>query len=269
MGNYFAYANSIAPILGEKMGIDVSVLSTAASMANIALLEEGRAEFAFVQNDVMTYAHNGTNLFSHLGPQNRFAAVAGLYDEVCHIVASEEIKEAAELKGRRVSIGEEGSGTALNAAQILETFGFAAGDIIESRYGFSDSARLFAAGEIDAFFCTAGAPVPAVRSLADSMRINIIPFGEARSRLLTSNYPYYTPAKILAGVYEGVNETNVIAVKAVLVARADIAEEDVYEVTKNIIENISTLNAESAVQGIPVPFHKGALRYYREQNVIK
>lgn len=270
-GTYYAYGKQLAGIIEKQMNIKVSVLSTAASKANVALLEEDRADFAFVQNDIMTDAHNGTNQFSTLGPQTKFAAVAGLYNEFCHIVSVGEAAEISGLKGKRVSVGEAGSGTAVNAAQILNVFGLSSSDIIESYYGFGDSARLLEEGGLDAFFCTAGVPTPVMETLAANMeardiKIKLLPIGEARIRLLTETYPYYTAMQVPLGTY-GLGETQGVAVRAVLVARIGIAQEDVYEVTKLLAKNM--VGIESALQGIPIPFHEGALRYYRESGALR
>lgn len=278
-GTYYAYGKALVPLLQERLKMPVSVQETAASVANIALVETGAADFAFVQNDVMTYAYNGVNLFSTEGAKKNIAAVAGLYSEVCHLVTRNDITEAAALKGKRVSVGEAGSGTALNAEQIFEVFSIKLSDINRVNLGFGESAWELGTGGIDGFFCTAGAPTPAIAELAATRSISILPIGEARTRLLVSRYPFYTPHIIRAGTYTGINEdVHTVAVRAALIAGAHIAAEDVYAVVKALFESAADpaahrkaaeLSVQSAVEGIPIPFHPGALRYYREQGAIK
>ncbi|MDR2397352.1 MAG: TAXI family TRAP transporter solute-binding subunit [Spirochaetaceae bacterium] len=279
-GTYYAYGSALGRVFENKLGLPVTIQSTAAAVANIALIQSGRTDFAFVQNDVMTYAYYGTNIFSSQGPQKDFSAVAGLYPEVCHIVALEGVAGIVGLKGLRVSVGEGGSGTALNAEQILEIYGMTLADLKAEHLNFSDSVRALIAGEIDGFFCTAGTPTPALTELASSARIQFLPISEARRKLLIAEYPYYTAHTIPGGTYPGIEEdVNTLAVQATLVAHNAIQAEDVYKVTRSLFEGQEEITAahpkgaelslESAVLGIPVPFHPGALKYYREQGILK
>jgi TRAP transporter TAXI family solute receptor len=279
-GTYYAYGTALGRVLEDRLGLQVTIQTTAAAVANIALIQSGSSDFAFVQNDVMTYAYNGANIFSAQGAQKDFSAVAGLYPEVCHIVTTDRVPDIAALKGLRVSVGEGGSGTAQNAAQILEIYGMTFADIKQENLNFSDSAEALAAGEIDAFFCTAGTPTPALVALASSIRMRLLPISEARRRLLLSEYPYYTTHTVPAGVYRGSDgDVNTVAVQATLVVNNAIQAADVYNVTKALFEGKaeiaaahakgSDLSFESAVKGIPIPFHPGALKYYRENGALK
>ncbi|MDR1302232.1 MAG: TAXI family TRAP transporter solute-binding subunit [Treponema sp.] len=279
-GIYYAYGSALGQVFEKRLGLQVTVQSTAAAVANIGLIQLGSVDFAFVQNDVMTYAYNGTNIFATVGAQKDFSAVAGLYPEVCHIVAAEGITNITGLKGLRVSVGEGGSGTALNATQILEAYGMSFADIQQENLNFRDSAKALASGEIDAFFCTAGIPTPVLVDLASSTRIQLLPIGEARRKLLLSEYPYYKVYTIPGGIYPGLAEdVNTVAVQATLVVNNKIQASDVYKVTQALFEGQAEITAaypkaaelslESAVLGIPVPFHPGALKYYREQGAMK
>ncbi|MDR2468009.1 MAG: TAXI family TRAP transporter solute-binding subunit [Spirochaetaceae bacterium] len=278
-GTYYAYGLALGKIVQEQLGLPVTVVPTAASVANIALIHKGAAELAFVQNDVMTYAYSGTNLFAGAGPQKDFAAIAGLYGEACQVIAEEGITSISALKGKRVSTGENGSGTMLNAAQIFEVFGMNFADITEVNLSFGDSAQAFQDGSIDAFFCMAGTPTPAIAELAARIPLNILPIGDARTRFLISNYPYYVAQRIPAGTYQGMtDDVMTVAVRATLIASTKLSEDDVYDLTKLLFENTTNhaahpkaaeLSLRSAVSGIPIPFHKGALRYYREEGILK
>ncbi|MDR2739229.1 MAG: TAXI family TRAP transporter solute-binding subunit [Treponema sp.] len=279
-GTYYTYGSALGRVFEEKLGLPVTVQTTAAAVANIALIHSGDADFAFVQNDVMTYAYYGTNIFSSEGAYKDFSAVAGLYPEVCHIVTGEHIAGITGLKGLRVSVGEGASGTALNAAQILEVYGMSFADIKPVYLNFGDSAAALIAGEIDGFFCTAGTPTPALTELASLARIRLLPISEARRRLLRSEYPYYTAYTVPAGTYPGIEEdVNTVAVQATLVVNNTIQAGDVYKVTRALFEGKADITAahpkgaelslESAVLGIPIPFHPGALKYYREKGTLK
>jgi TRAP transporter TAXI family solute receptor len=279
-GTYYAYGVALGRIFEKNLRVPVTIQTTAASVANVALVHSGSVEFAFVQNDVMTYAYDGTNIFSAEGALKDFSVVAGLYPEVCHVVAAAGITGITGLKGLRVSVGEGGSGTILNAAQILEAYGMSFADIKEEHLNFSDSAEALIAGEIDAFFCTAGTPTPVLMELASSIPVRLLPISEARRKLLQSQYPYYTVHTIPAGTYPGIGEdVNTVAVQATLVVNNKIQADDVYKVTRALFEGKAEITAahpkgaelslESAVLGIPIPFHPGALKYYREKGVLK
>ncbi len=122
-GTYYAFGGVIANVLNSKdIGVNINVQSTGASKANIYLVNDGEADLATVQNDVMDYAYNGTDLFAEEGAAKDFTAVAALYAEVCQIVTSGDIKSVDELKGKRVSVGDAGSGVEFNARQILEAY---------------------------------------------------------------------------------------------------------------------------------------------------
>ncbi|MDR0569181.1 MAG: TAXI family TRAP transporter solute-binding subunit [Spirochaetaceae bacterium] len=279
-GTYYAYGSALGTLFQQKLGLKVTVTPTAAAVANIGLVQAGSADFAFVQNDVMTYAYNGTNIFASEGAQKDFSAVAGLYPEVCHIVAVGDVADIGDLRGRRVSVGEGGSGTSLNAAQILEAYGMSFADIKPEHLSFGDSAKALAAGEIDAFFCTAGTPTPAVADLAGTVKIRLLSVSAARTKWLIGEYPYYAENTVPAGTYPGVDvDTHTVAVRATLVVHNKIQKSDVYKITKALFESKAGLAAvhpkgadlglEAAVLGIPIPFHPGALQYYREKGVIK
>lgn len=153
-GTYYAFGGVIANVLNAKdIGVNINVQSTGASKANIYLVNDGEADLAIVQNDVMDYAYNGTDLFAEEGAATEFATVAGLYAEVCQVVSTGDIKSIADLKGKRVSVGDAGSGVEFNARQILEAYGISFDDIEVNNLGFGDSSDALKDGKIDAFFC--------------------------------------------------------------------------------------------------------------------
>ena len=140
-GTYYAFGGVIANVLNSKdIGVNINVQSTGASKANIYLVNDGEADLAIVQNDVMDYAYNGTDLFAEEGAAKDFTTVAALYAEVCQIVSSGDIKSVADLKGKRVSVGDAGSGVEFNARQILEAYDISFDDIQVNNLGFGDSA---------------------------------------------------------------------------------------------------------------------------------
>ncbi len=281
-GTYYPYGGAVGQVLSETVpGLNVNIQSTGASAANIRLVSTNEADIGVVQNDVMSYAYTGTEIFE--GEQiTGFATMATVYAEVCQIIADPDsgIKTIADLKGKRVSIGDAGSGVEANSIQILAEYGISLDDITEQNLGFGDSASALKDKKIDAFFVTAGTPTTAIVELSTTNDVVVIAVDGAQAQALVEKYPFYTTYTIPAGTYNGMDsDVNTLAVKATLIVNADLDEELVYNMTKALFEEKETiaqahakgkeLSAESAVQGASVPFHPGALRYFTEIGVIK
>ncbi len=280
-GTYYAYGGVIGQILGEATGISFDVQSTGASKANIGLVADGEVDMAIVQNDVMDYAYNGTDLFDGEKTDN-FSSMAACYAEVCQVVANPAsgISSIADLKGKRVSVGDAGSGVEFNAKQILEAYGVTFDDIDKQNLSFGDSANAMKDGKIDAFFCTAGAPTTAVMELSTTNDIVVLNVDGAEAEKLIADYPFYTTYTIPAGTYKGMDEdTTTVAVKATLIVSNDLPEDAVYNLTKALFDNKadieaghtkgSELDPEYAVEGVSVPFHPGAEKYFKEIGVME
>jgi len=279
-GTYYAYSGTVSQVLGEKVGnLSFDVQSTGASKANIYLVSDKEADIAIVQNDVMYYAYNGTDLFAGEKVEG-FSAMAGCYAEVCQIVSKGGIASVADLKGKRVSVGDVGSGVEFNARQILEAYDITFDDIIVNNLSFADSATALKDDKIDAFFCVAGAPTTAIVELATSNAINLIAIDDEHAAKLIEKYPFYTKFDIPAGSYKGVDSaTQTVAVVATYIVSNDLSEDLVYKMTKALFENkdqITTghpkgaeLDPAYAVSGISIPIHPGAAKYYKEVGVLK
>ncbi len=278
-GTYYAFGIAFTQVLKDKAGVEIGVQSTGASKANIQLIDSGDVNLAIVQNDVMDYAYNGTNTFADEGAITSFAAICTMYPETIQIVAKPEIKSIADLKGKTVSVGDVGSGTEFNAAQIFEAYGMTFDDIQKQNLGFTDSADKYKDGQLDAFFVTAGAPTVAITELATASDFTILSIGETELAWLQENYGYYTKFDLAGGTYENVtNDVTTVAVMATLICDADLDEQTVYDITKGIYENIPDITAvhakgaelslEEAADGISTPMHPGAVKYFTEKGVI-
>ena len=280
MGTYYAIGNAMTEVLNPLLTDSELVLeSSGASKANLEMIEEGDAQLATVQNDVMSYAYTGTSLFEEEGAYKNFSAVAGLYDETIQIItADENLKSVADLAGKKVSVGDAGSGVEFNAREILEVYGLSFDDITVVNGSFAEAADGLEKGEIDAAFIVAGAPTAAVEELARVKKIFLIPMDAEHISTLQGTYEFYTESTIPAGTYEGIEEEVVtVSVRATLVASNDVSEDAVYDLLKALFENkdalveknvkFESLNLEDAVKGMSVPFHPGAQKYYDEQAV--
>lgn len=274
-GTYYAYSGAVTQILSSKIeNLSFDVQSTGASKANIYLVSDKEADIAIVQNDVMYYANQGTDLFD--GEKIKgFSAMAGLYAEVCQIVSNSNINSIEDLRGKRVSVGDIGSGCEFNARQILEAYGISFDDIVVNNLSFGDSATALKDDKIDAFFCVAGAPTTAIVELATTNNINILEVDDEHADKLMENYPFYTKYNVPGGTYKGVDsDVQTVAVVATYIVSNDLDENLVYQMTKALFENSeeiakahpkgAELDPAYSVSGISIPLHPGAEKYYKE-----
>lgn len=278
-GTYYAYGGVLSQIITNKIdGVTVTVQSTGASKANILGVADGDFHLGLVQNDVMAYAYEGTDLFKDEGAITDFSVVGALYAEVCQIIAVGDIKTVADLKGKRISVGDAGSGVEFNARQILEAYGITFADIKVNNLGFGDSSDAIKDGKIDAFFCTAGAPTTAITELSTTKAINVLEIDDEHVKKLTDMYPFYTAYKIPADAYKTPSDVQTVAVKATIIVSNKIDEDTIYKLTKGLFENKAEivgahakgaeLDTKYAVEGITVPFHPGAAKYFKEVGVL-
>ncbi len=227
----------------------------------------------------MYYANTATEGFANAEPNEGFLTLGTVYPEVCQLVvdASAGIETVADLKGKAVSIGAAGSGVESNAKQILAAAGLSMEDIKVQNLDFAESANAIKDKAIVAAFITAGAPTTAVTELAATNDIKVLSLDDAIIESLCADYSYYTPYTITADVYGAAEDTQTVAVKATIVVKADLDEELVYNLTKGLFENLDAVAAahakgnemslEGAVQGVSVPLHPGAAKYFEEQGL--
>ena len=278
-GTYYGFCNVISSLLKEKTGANLMIQSSGASKANILDIDDGIVDMAIVQNDVMDYAYNGTSLFSDVGAIGSFSTLGAAYAEVCQIVAKADsgIKTVADLKGKKVSVGDSGSGVEFNAQQILGAYDITFEDIDKQNLSFQASADALKDGKIDAFFCTAGAPTVAITDLATTTGIVLVEIDAEHLAKLQADYGFYAAYTVPAGTYTGIDaDATTVAVKATFIVSNDLEEETVYQLTKAIYENkdeyshekASEMSLEYAVSSISVPFHPGAERYFKEVGAI-
>lgn len=280
-GMYYAYGMALADLVNSNhQETQLEVKTTAASAANLRLMREGFLDLAIVQSDMLSDAVKGEGVFAASGSASGYAAVAGLYTEACQIVvaADSSLNSVYDLAGKRVSLGEKESGVLKNAQEILLAHGLTTEMLQPGYLSFKDAADALNRNEIDAFFCTAGAPTEAIRELANEKKIRLLPIAaEVQDNMLKLNRGY-TRYVIPADTYEGQDgEIATLGVKAVLVAGAGTSEKDVAYLTGFLLKNAAKiheathapgrLTADYAVKDIAAPFHVGAARYYKEQGM--
>ena len=278
-GTYYGYGGILGSQIKTSTGITVNVVSTDGSKANILGIDAGNYQLGTVQSDVMAYGWDGSRSFEQEGALDSFRVIGGLYAEAVQLVTMDPaIKSVADLKGKKVSIGAAGSGVYFNAVDILAAAGLSERDIQPQYQSFADSADALKDGKIDAAFIVAGAPTPAIQELCTTTSAKLVPIdGDVAKKLMESS-PYYTTYKVPAKTYDGQEkEVTTVTVKATLIVSASASEDDVYNITKSIFDNIDAITAahakgaelsiENATDGITVPFHAGAAKYFKEKGV--
>ena len=280
-GTYYPLGGEIAALWMKHIeGLDVSVQSSGGSKDNIIKINNGEAELGTVQNDVMYYAYQGDKDFFNGEVIDSFVAIGSLYPELVQVVvaADSDIKTISDLKGKKVSVGAVGSGAYFNAVQLLEMAGLTLDDIQPQHLSFDESATSFQNRQLDAFFVTAGLPNPAIMDVSSRQEVRLIGLADDQMKALSEKYSFYVPIEVPAGTYKGMAEAvSVPSMNAVLICNKDLPEELVYELTKVLFENKDEMthakkefiSAENAVNGIPVPFHPGAARYFKEIGLLK
>ncbi len=264
-------------------GLVAVAQSTQGAVENVALIAKGTIDSALVQADVAYWAYHGSGPFAGKGAVQNLRAVATLYPEIVHVVvpARGGIDGIAALKLRRASLGEQGSGTLVNARAILNAFGLGELDVVPFYMQPGSAADLLAKDGLDAFFVNAGLPAPAVAELAKSMPIRLLPVdGDARDRL-RRDYPFFSARTVPDGVYAGVGRVEVLAVHTQFLVGAELDEKLVHGIaaalwhpnTQKILESVGKLASgiarEAALDGLAVPLHPGAALWYFEHGMIQ
>ena len=277
-GTYFPLGGAVADILNKNIpGANASAQSTGASVANINLLQQGKVDLAFVQNDIAYYAANGVEMFK----DKKVAGLKGLatlYPETIQIVALDKsgITSLDQIKGKRVAVGAAGSGTEANARQILEAYGITYKDISVQYLSFGEASSALKDGNVDVAFVTAGHPTAAIQDIATQNKVVLIPVDAAKADALIAKYPFYTKVNIPAKTYTNQDaDVSAVAVRCMLVVSEKMDAQLGYDITKAIFSNLDRLKAAHAVaavvskasakDGMSITLNAGAEKFFKEK----
>ncbi|MET7398648.1 TAXI family TRAP transporter solute-binding subunit [Dactylosporangium sp. NPDC005572] len=264
---YYKYGTAIAALARRYLPkVRPSVLQTAASEENVADLLDDTADVAFTQADIAGAGHGAS--------PGRLAALARIYDDYIHIVvaAGGPVQSVADLRGRRVSIGAPGSGTAVTAERILSVAGVS---VQRVQLGLDDSAAALKGGYVDAFFFSGGLPVSSITGLAQAFPIRLLDLQALVSDLRHNYGDYYAERVVPASTYRGITTVVAVGIANYLVVRSSMPDLLAYGVTRLLFDGrdelakahqaAARLNIRSAISTPPLPLHTGAARYYRDQ----
>jgi uncharacterized protein len=276
-GVYYPMGGGLAEIINNHIdGYAATAEVTGASVENMGLIATGDADVALALADTVQQAYTGTGKFEGQQlPMVRSIGVA--YANMVQIVALEGsgITSLQDMVGKRISIGAPGSGTEVNAEQILSANGISYDDIDEQRLNFNETADALANGDIDAGFWSVGAPTSSILNLATTNNIVIIALSDAELAAADAANPVFATTTLAGGTYVGVDDdVKVIGVPNVLVVSSDMSDDLAYAITSAMFENIAELQAvhpaanettvELALTASPIPLHPGAIRYFEE-----
>jgi len=286
VGVYYPLAGAISRIVynAKDLNLRATVESSGASVANAQLIGAGDADFALLQNDIAYYAYNGAVLPAFKDrPIRNMGGLFTIYPELVHVVATQAsgVKSVRDLRGKRVVLGPPGSGTEQNALQLLEAHGLREADLARAeRIDAAAAADQLKDGRVDAAFFTTGLGSAVIVDAFLTGKVVLVPVGAAEVEALRKKYPFYTLERVPAGTYRGQErEVTTPAVMAMMVARTELPEDLVYRVTRVIFENLPQFHAahaaakhlrlETALNGMPIPLHPGAERFFREKGVAR
>jgi TRAP transporter TAXI family solute receptor len=272
LGVYYQYAQALARVAGAALG-GVRPLPTLGSVENLELLQRGEATFAFTAADAAADAYAGVGSFREQVP---LRAVARVYDDYIHLVvpAGSPIRDITGLRGRRVSVGPDGSGTGLIAQRILTANGIdPAKEIARWSLSINDSVAAMEEHRIDAFFWSGGLKTEGITELARQMPIRLVSLADASAQLRQDYGPSYRRGTIPAGTYPGVDAVATVAVPNLLVALDSTPTELVSQLVAALFANASTISTQVPAAALldrriaiftgEIPLHTGALDYYR------
>ncbi|NDP42486.1 MAG: TAXI family TRAP transporter solute-binding subunit [Aromatoleum sp.] len=281
-GVYYPLGVALANNIGKAMpALKTSVQATKASVENLNLLQAGRGEIAFTLGDSLSDAWKGNEEAGFKAPLKKLRGVAAIYPNYIQIVARADagIKSIADLKGKKISVGAPKSGTELNARTILNAAGITYKDFAKVEYlPFGESVELMKNRQLDVTLQSAGLGVSALRDLATSVDIVVVTI--PADVIKKTNDPAYVPATIPANTYRGQTaDVPAVAVQNYLVTHDGVSDETVYGMTKALWTGLDQLVAahsaaraldpKHALDGMPVPLHPGAEKYYREIGLLK
>lgn len=280
-GTYYPLGGAMAKIWNSKIkDMNVTAQTSGASGENVRLINKKEVELALVQSDTLDFAFNAKEAFKE--PLKGMSTIAVLYPEIVQVVvaAAGPIKSFADLKGKKVGVGAPGSGTEANFRQLAELYGMKKEDVSAQFLSFSESAEAFKDKHIAAFVVTAGIPNAGIMDVATQNEIRILDIPAAISAKLTQKYPFLAAVKVPANTYKGQTaEVSTVAVNAVLIAGTSMSEAMAYNLTKALFDNQAELasahakgkelNLQYAVKGVSIPFHPGAVKYYKEKGLMK
>jgi TRAP transporter TAXI family solute receptor len=253
------------------------------SVANVNAINSGSMQSGFTQSDVAYWAYNASGIYEGRPKVDALRAIANLYPESFHLVARKGsgIKSIKDLKGKRMSLDEPGSGTLVDARLILAAYGMTEKDVKAEYLKPQQSADKLKDGALDAFFSVSGWPQGAIAELAATTGIDLVPIDGPEAENLIKQFSFFAADEIPDGAYKGVAGVKTVSVNAIWATSSKQADQLIYNITA-ALWNPSTrklldsghakgkaIKLETAIVGLGIPLHAGAEKFYKEKGLIK
>lgn len=283
-GTYQPIGTIIARSFSTASGLALTAVPSQGSVANVEAIAAGEIESGLSQSDVAYWAFTGSGAFDGKPKLEQLRAIGNLYQESIHLVVRKaaSIQSVADLRDKRVSLDEQGSGTLAEARLVLDAWGLKETDIKAEHLKLEAAAQRVKEGTLDAFFYVGGYPVPAIVDLANAgTAIDLPPIDGPKAEKLRGDYKFLARDEIPANTYKGIEATKTLSVGALWVTSANVDAAMVYEVTKGLWSDKTLAALESghpkgklirkdtALTGIGIPLHPGAERFYREAGFLR
>ncbi|MCC5912323.1 MAG: TAXI family TRAP transporter solute-binding subunit [Clostridiaceae bacterium] len=280
-GIYYPIGGGFSNIIEHDLGYRSSVQSTGASVENINLLLNNRAELAITMADAVSQAYEGFGAFEGEA-KKELRGLMSLYPNYVQLVTTADsgIETFYDLKGKRVGVGAPNSGVELNARLMFEAHDMTYDDIREDYLNYGEAIDQIRNGMVDAAFVTSGIPNATIMDLGTTHDIRIIPIEGEGMAYLQEHYPFFSPSIIPAGTYNNEENINTATIMNLMLVNESVPEEVVYDILTGVFENIETIhsahnaarqhiNLDTVMEGMVVPLHPGAERYFKEAGVIE
>ncbi|MBU2966748.1 TAXI family TRAP transporter solute-binding subunit [Amphritea sp. 2_MG-2023] len=282
-GVYYVVGQSICKMVNrtsKEHGLRCSAPSTGGSIANLNSIRDGGLDMGVAQSDWQYHAYNGTSKFEKIGANKSLRAVFSVHAEPFTVVvrADSGIKHFDELEGKRVNIGNPGSGQRGTMEVMMGLKGWDKSSFkLTAELKSSEHSQALCDNKIDAFVHTAGHPVANIKEAASSCDVRIVPVTGDYVDRLVSEHAYYSAAQIPAGMYKGTDiDIDTFGVSATFVSSDQVPSETIYQLVKAVFENFdrfkrlhpafANLKPEDMIKnGLSAPLHDGAVRYYKER----
>jgi TRAP transporter TAXI family solute receptor len=295
-GTYFQIGGAIASAISSPPGapecqrnricgvpgLIAVAQATQGSIENVQAIAQGRVESGLVQADIASWAWRGQRMFQKAGKVEKLRAIASLFPETLHLVASAAsgINELRDLAGKRVSLGEQESGTVADVRLVLAAAGLKEERLKPQYLRIAQAAAALKSGELDAFFFVAGPPVPAIQDVAAAGRVEFVGLPEPAIDSITKKHRFLVRDEIPPGTYKDVEEwIPTIGTTALWIVADDVPEALVHAILKTLWQEPTQkllesrhpigkrIRIENALQGLDIPLHAGAARFYQEQGI--
>ncbi|WP_404319096.1 TAXI family TRAP transporter solute-binding subunit [Malaciobacter canalis] len=283
-GTYYPTGGAICRLVNQykkETKIRCSVESTGGSVYNVNTIKNGELDFGIVQSDVVYQASKGTGRYQG-DAVKKLKSVMAIYPELLTLVSRKDanINSLADVKGKRINLGNPGSGNESTALNLFKASGIKKSDLeFAGALKASEMPDALRDNKIDGYFYMVGHPTANIKDASNSVDVKIVPLQGSNVDKLIKENPYFAKADVPAGIYKGNPEpTPTFGVKAVLVTSDDVSEKAVYTVVKAILENFekfkklhpayANITKKSLLDGLSAPLHEGAKKYFKEAGIL-